>query len=548
VGAIIAWYDSKLVLANLVVPYEAPMEPAKSMTDARKPKNIIDEQIDGLLKKLNLPASPACTDAEFIRRVTVDTLGRLPSIEETRNFLASSAADKRDKLIDTLLASPEFTDYWTYKWSDMLQLNGTLLRPQPIKAYYNFIHDHVEKNTPWDAFVREIITSTGESQINGATNFYALNQSPEDMVENSCMAFMGLSIGCAKCHNHPLEKWTNDQYYAVANLFSRVKGKGWGGETREGDGIRTLFVVNSGELVQPRTGKPQLPATLDGKSIPFDDPQDRRIHFANWLTAPDNPYFSRAITNRVWANYMGVGLVEKIDDLRISNPASNAALHQSLANYLVEQKFNLKSLMKLIMQSNSYQRSSETLAGNQADQRFYSHFYPRRMMAEVLHDAVVQVTGVTTKFETIAFPGNDKQKTDFYPEGTRAIELYDAAVENYFLSAFGRNQRMIVCDCERSQEPTMVQVMHLSNGDTINQKLKDSNSQVSRIMALRKAGMSDDALLDEIYLSCFSRYPNKRERTELQSILPPVGGKEERPILEDLYWSFLSSREFLFNH
>ncbi len=546
-GAIVAWYDSKLAIARTTVPYANTPQDVVGADD-RKPRNFIDEHIDAQLTRLSLVASPNCTDAEFLRRAYVDTIGRIPTLEETRNFLADTSEDRRDKLIEKLLESPEFVDYWAYKWSDILMLNGTLLRPAALKTYYQWIHNHVEKNTPWDEMVRQIVTSTGESTENGATNFYALNQTPEEMTENASQAFMSLSIGCAKCHNHPLEKWTNDQYYAMANIFSRVKAKGWGGEGRNGDGARTLYVATSGELVQPRTGKPQPPTPLDGESMAFDNPEDRRIKFAHWLTSPDNPYFAKAITNRVWANFYGVGLVEEVDDLRISNPPSNSELFDAATQHVVDSKFDLKSLMRTILQSNAYQRSSKPLAGNEAESRFYSRYYPRRIMAEVLHDAVVQVTGVSTKFDTVAFPGNDKQKTDFYPEGTKAIQLYDSAVENYFLSTFGRNPRNIVCECERSSEPTMVQVMHISNGNTINDKLQSKESRVEKLLQLRRNGLSDEALVDEIYLTCFSRYPTPEKRRQLVQFLPPVNSDEERATIEDLFWGLLSTREFLFNH
>jgi hypothetical protein len=543
VGAIVAWYSSKLAIARITVPYSN-----EGTFEYPTARNFIDEQIDRQLALLRLPASARCSDAEFIRRACVDTIGLLPTPDEVRKFLADGSADKRDKLIDELLTRPEFVDYWTYKWSDVLMLNGTLLRPQPLKTYYLWIRGHVERNTPWDQFVREVVTSTGSSVQNGAVNFYSLFQSPEEMSENACQAFLGLSVACAKCHNHPLEKWTNDQYYAMANLFARVKAKGWGGESRSGDGERTVYVATSGELVQPRTGKPQPPTPLDGEALPFDDPADRRIHLTTWLTSPDNPYFARSIANRVWANFFGVGIVESIDDLRVSNPASNEELLSATAKFVIDNKFDLKVLMKAILQSNAYQRASEPLPGNKDDKRFYSRYYPRRMMAEVLHDAVVQVTQVPSKFDQIGFPGADKQTTDFYPVGTRAIQLYDAAVENYFLTTFGRNQRRIVCECERSNEPSMVQVLHISNGDTLNEKLKTADNRVDKLLKLRREGMSDATLLDEIYLMCLARYPTERERTEFLAMLPEPGTADERVVLEDLFWAVLSSREFLFNH
>ncbi|MFG0336155.1 MAG: DUF1549 domain-containing protein, partial [Maioricimonas sp. JB049] len=346
-GAVVGWYASQIAIARITVPFTAPetAHEKPQVVDQREPRNFIDEHVDRQLVRLNLPASPACSDSEFIRRAYVDTIGLLPTAEDVTAFLADTAEDKRDRLIEELLGREEFVDYWTYQWSDVLMLNGTLLRPEALKAYYEWIRGHVEKNTPWDQTIREVLTATGNSFENGATNFYALHQTPEDMTENASQAFLGLSISCAKCHDHPLEKWTNDQYYGMANLFARVKAKGWGGESRNGDGLRTLYVVSSGELVQPRTGKPQPPTPLDGESLSFDDPTDRRVHLAEWLTAPENPYFARSITNRVWANYFGVGLVENVDDMRVSNPASNEELLAAAAGFVVEKKFDLKELM-----------------------------------------------------------------------------------------------------------------------------------------------------------------------------------------------------------
>ncbi|QDT65605.1 DUF1549 domain-containing protein [Calycomorphotria hydatis] len=548
-GAVVAWYSSKIAIARITVPFPTVSGPdADVLVDTRPPANFIDEHIDQQLIRLNLPASPGCSDSTFVRRAYLDTIGRLPSPNEVRDFLTSSAEDKRNQLIEQLLNSSDFVDYWTYQWSDVLMLNGALLRPKALKAYYDWLHKHVESNSPWDVMIREILTATGDSYENGATNFYALYQSPEDMTENACQAFMGLSIGCARCHNHPLEKWTNDQYYGMANLFARVKAKGWGGQGASGDGLRTLYVAEEGDLVQPRTGFPQAPTPLDGDSLALNDTSDRRLPLAEWMTSPENPYFAKSITNRIWARYFGVGLVESVDDMRVSNPASNEELLQAASDYLVEQKFDLKSLMRMILLSNAYQRTSDPLPGNKEEKRFYSRYYPRRLMAEVLHDCVVQVTEVPSKFDHIEIAGANRQKTDFYPLGTKAVQLYDAAVENYFLSTFGRNPRNIVCECERSAEPSTVQVLHISNGSTINHKLKDEKSCISSFLKLRADGMSDYAILDEIYLDCLARYPNARERQNILSVLPPPGDKEEREVVEDIYWAIFSSREFLFNH
>lgn len=542
-GAVTAWFSSQIVIARIVVPYDHTLD-ALVFTSAPH-RNFIDETVLKQLQRLNLKPSSRCTDEVFIRRAYLDTIGTLPTSTEVRDFLADESADKRDRIIEALLLRPEFIDFWTYHWSDLLLLNGTSVNPEAVNAFYKWIHDRVEKNTPWDQFVHAIVASRGSNIEHGATNFYAIHQSPEDMAETVSQAFLGLSIGCAKCHNHPLEKWTNDQYYAFANLFSRVRAKGWGGDARSGDGKRTLITVSSGELVQPKTGKPQMPTPLDAEPIPFDAPGDRREHAAKWLTSAENALFSRAITNRVWKNFFGVGLVEQVDDMRTSNPASNEELLAAAAKYLVEQKFDLKALMRTILQSEAYQRRSETLPENAGDQRQYSRYFPRRLMAEVLLDAVSQATDVPTEFNKIVFLGSDVRDTKDYPKGTRAIQLHDSAVQSYFLQTFGRNQRRITCECERSDTPSLVQVLHISNGETINQKLSAADNRLTKWMAEAK---SDSDLLDEIFLTCVARLPSSGEKDELLPLLASTAAEEKRLVLEDLVWSILSSREFLFNH
>jgi hypothetical protein len=542
-GAVTAWFASKVVFARVTAPYDNHV-PAPIFANAPR-RNFIDNAVLAQLQLLNLPPSPAASDAEFLRRAFVDTIGTLPTKDEVRSFLGDTASDKRDRLIESLLSRPEFVDYWAYKWSDVLLVTGERLRPQSVKAYYNWIRGHVEQNTPWDEFVRLIVTAQGSSHENGATNFYALHQDPEGMSENVAQAFLGLSIGCAKCHNHPLEKWTNQQYYAMANLFARVRAKGWGGDPRNGDGLRTVLVVDKGELTQPLTGKPQPPTPLDGTPLDFDSTEDRRVHLADWLTARDNPYFARSITNRIWANFFGVGLVEQVDDMRASNPASNEALLAAASAFLVEKDFDLKTLMRLILQSETYQLSSQPLPENAAEKRFYSRYYPRRMMAEVLLDAISQVTGIPSEFNEIAYPGADRQETDFYPKGTRALQLYDAAVNSYFLQTFGRNERAITCECERSDEPSMIQVLHISNGDTINGKLRAEGNEVDRLLTNIPRAYE---MVEDVYLRSLSRYPTDREMAMLLAILNETPDDERRVVVEDLFWSVLSSREFLFNH
>ncbi|MBL9125817.1 MAG: DUF1549 domain-containing protein, partial [Planctomycetaceae bacterium] len=460
-GAITVWYLSRVVTASILVPYEAEI-PRERFAQAPR-HNFIDELVLEKLAQLNVPPSEPASDAEFLRRAHLDTIGVLPTVAETKQFLADTAPDKRERLIDALLARPEFVDYWTYKWSDLLLVNSEALTAPQMWSYYNWIRNNVAANTPWDALVRQLVTATGNTLENGAANFFVLHQDPLDLSETTSVAFLGMSINCARCHNHPMEKWTNSQYYAMANLYARVR-------TKNGpSGSRVIFSATEGDVLQPLTGKPQPPCPLDGEPLEIDDPRDRRGALAAWLTSPENPYFSRAITNRVWANFFGAGLVENIDDLRLTNPPSNAALLDAAAGHLARSGYDLKSLMKVILQSATYQASSRSLPENAADRRSYSRYYPRRLMAEVLLDAFAQVTGAPSKF-----PG--------YPEHWRALQLPDSNVASYFLKTFGRPDRVITCECERGAEPSMVQVLHISNGDAINSKLEAPGNRIEQLL------------------------------------------------------------------
>ncbi len=530
-GAISAWYLSQNVIATVSSPYETPVDAAVLASAERS--NFIDDAVLAKLKSLNIPPSPRCSDSEFLRRVFLDTIGVLPTADEVRAFLTDESPDKRDRLVDQLLTRPEFVDYWAYKWSDLLLLSGEKLRPQALKSFYDFIRRNVADNTPWDEFVRQIVLAKGSTFDNGAANFYSLHQDPLDMAETTSMAFLGMSIQCAHCHDHPLEKWTNNDYYGFASLFARVRGKGWGGDFRSGDGHRVIFLDDESELIQPRTGKPQPPKPLDGQALSFESVEDRRLAAASWLTSPTNPYFSRAIVNRVWANFFGVGLVEKVDDLRLTNPPSNPELFSALAAFLVsgDRPYDLKKLMRLILTSQSYQRGSQATKGNEPDERFYSRYYPKRLKAEVLLDIMSQVTASPTAFKD-------------FPAGTRAMQLPDANIASEFLKTFGRPERILTCECERSDEPSMTQVLHILNGETLLIKLEAKDNRLSKQL---EANLPPEQLADELFLAALSRFPTDRERQKMSEILSVASPEERRQSVEDLYWSVLSSKEFLFN-
>ncbi len=536
-GAITAWYLSRIAIATISVPYENKVKPA--VFAKAKKRNFIDELVLEKLRDLNLPPSPSANDGEFIRRAFVDTIGMLPSVPETREFLASKSPKKRDELIELLLNRPEFVDYWSYKWSDLLLVNSERLRPPAMWSYYNWIRNNVAANTPWDQFARKLVTAQGSTLENGAANFFVLHEDPSNMAETTSVAFLGMSVNCAKCHNHPMEKWTNDEYFGFANLFARVRAK-----SGAADGDRIIFAAAQGDLVQPLRGKPQAPRPLDGKALSLEDPGDRREALADWLTSRDNPYFTRAIVNRIWANFLGVGLVVNVDDLRVTNPASNEKLLSAAAKYLADHNFDLKALMRAILQSETYQRSSQALPENAADRRFYSHFYPRRMMAEVLLDAVSQVTAVPTEFATDLRNANQGLGSK-YPAGFRALQLPDTKISSYFLKAFGRSPREVTCECERSAEPSMAQALHLANGDTVNQKLSAKGNRLEKWLADK---LTPAQMIEEASLGALSRYPTATEKEQILKILGGVNETEKRAALEDVVWAMISSREFLFNH
>ncbi len=535
-GTITAWYLSRLAVATVTSPYEQKVNPGDFA--AVTPRNFIDERVLEKLRELNLPPSPRCTDGEFIRRAFLDTLGILPTSDETRAFVADTAPDKRDRLIEGLLRRPEFVDFWAYKWSDLLLVNSNTLPEQSMWSYYQWIRRQVDLNTPWDELVRNLVTATGSTLENGAGNFFILHDEATKIGETISVAFLGMSINCAKCHNHPMEKWTNDQYYAFANLFSRVRSKN-GAVTGE----RVVFSDTSGDLTQPLRGKAQPPTPLDAAPISLTSTEDRRIPLAKWLTAPENPYFARAIVNRVWKNFFATGLVEAVDDLRMTNPASNEKLLSETAAYLISHHFDLRAVMRAILQSETYQRSSVPLAGNQDDTRFYARYYPRRLMAEVTLDAVSQVTGVPTAFRMDHRNAN-KGLGDFYPMGYRALQLPDSNTASYFLTSFGRPDRIKTCDCERTNEPSMAQALHLANGDTLNQKLEAKGNRLEKLV-----GLEDEKVVDEAYLVALSREPSEREKGAMEKALGEAKTPADRRIaLEDIFWSLMSSREFLFNH
>ncbi len=533
-GSISVGFASRVARVTVTAPHDTKLD-AKVFASAPR-RNPIDEINLAKLAALRIPPSPDADDPAFLRRAYLDATGTLPTVEQAEAFLADRSSGRRARLVERLLASPEFIDYWAYKWSDVLLVSSRKLPAPSMWAFYRFVRESVANNVPWDRFARSIVTAQGSTLANGAAAYFVLHRDPIDLTESTSMAFLGLSLTCARCHNHPLEKWTQDQYYNFASLFARVKIKD--GDT-EGDEI--VSNARDGEVLHPRRGVARPPAPLDETPMRPDDPRDRRTVFADWLARPDNPYFARAAVNRVWSNFFGRGLVDPEDDLRATNPPSDAALLDWLVADFIAHRYDMKHLIRTIMGSAVYARSSVPVAGNESDGKFLSHYRVKRLPAEVLLDAISRVTEVPT-----SFPG--------YPSGWRSLQLPDSQVASTFLDSFGRAPRIATCSCERSADPSMSQALHLANGETINNKLRSDASAAARAAAGKR---DDAAIVDRLFLAALSRRPSAHERERMLQALrdatagitdPKAAATSRRQAIEDLYWAVLTSREFLFNH
>lgn len=540
-AAIAVWYSNLVATAWITSPLENQIDPHVFRQAERH--NFVDELVLQKLETLHVPPSPVCSDTEFIRRAYLDAAGILPTPADVRRFQDDRRPDKRARLIDRLLRRPEFVDYWAYKWSDLLLVSTRRLARPDLWSFYQYIRQSVADNKPWDRFAREILTAQGSTLRNGAANYFVLHKDVTDLTEATSVTFLGMSLTCCRCHNHPLEKWTQDQYWEMASLFGRVGLKN--GERADEVIVESL---PSGEVLHPRRSIPMPPTPLDARPLPPDSPMDRREYLARWITAPENPYFARAIVNRVWRNFLGRGLVEAEDDIRQTNPASNQELFEALARDFVKHGYDVKGLMRTIMNSATYQRSSRPVSGNESDDRYYSHYLIRRLPAEVILDAYAQVTGVPTPFTQINTPGRSEQNAyGDAPLGLRALQLPDSAVVSPFLDAFGRPERVQTCSCERDQDSSVAQALHLDNGHTLNDKLRSASSLPARWV---KEKISDDEAIQRIFVLALCRKPTRAEADRFQKLM--AEGKAEkagrREVLEDLCWAVLTGREFLFNH
>ena len=497
--------------------------------------NVIDKHVNAKLKKLRIYPSELCGDREFIRRVSIDICGQLPTVEEVSAFVASDDINKRSVLIDQLLDQDEFMDVWVMKWAELLQIRTS--RTIDAKAaflYFQWLQQKFYDETPLNEIVIELLSATGDTFENPATNFYEVDRDKLKTAENVAQVFLGMRIQCAQCHNHPFDRWTMEDYYSFASFFAKVRVKPTADPRN-----KVVSYGGGGEVKHPVNGAVMVPKFLGGDS-PNVKGKDRRNVLAQWIADPENPYFAKNVSNIVWAHFFGRGIVDEVDDVRISNPPVNADLWDELGQSFVKSGYDLKQLVRLICNSRTYQLSTRANESNQSDLTNFSHASLRRMRAEVLLDVLAQVTGTYNKYTGL-------------PRGARATQIADGNTSNYFLRTFGRSTRESACSCEVKQEPNLSQALHLLNGDSVHKKIK----QGKLVAEWQKSGMGIEEIVQQLYLRTLARAPTDSEMESVLKTLEDwqVDSKEkaevrkaEKMALEDLFWALLNSSEFMFNH
>lgn len=524
--------EGQATIAMFVSPYG----PSPRLADWTS-NNFVDETAVQKFRELGIAPSPLCDDTTFMRRTYLDAIGTLPTPEETDAFLARSEPNKRELLIDELLGltgdptldrhNDQYAAFWTLKWSDLLRntSNGQTADQQRMWAMHNWIKESFRTNKPFDKFVREVITAKGSIYSSGPASYFKIHRNSSELAEATAQLFLGVRLQCAKCHHHPFEKYSQADYYSFAAFFSRVGNKNsqefglFGRET-------VVMVKSSGSVRHPRTGQTLPPKPLDGDET--DHELDRRIPLADWLTSSANRDFARSVANRYTGYLLGHGLVEPVDDMRATNPPTNPAMLDALADHFTGHNFDLKQLIRVIMTSRLYQLSSRPTEQNVADSKFYSHFKVKRLGAEALLDAVDYVTDSRTKFKGL-------------PLGTRAIELPDGEYPDYFLATFGKPKRASVCECERMPDENLGQALHTLNGDILATKIADAKGRVARLLADTK---DDATLIRQVYRVTLCRLPTSDELSAATEFLKEAPTRKE--FCEDLLWTLINSKQFLF--
>ena len=523
-AAIVARYREQVASSRITVPLNQDLAIPAELAKWNR-SHFIDRLVADKWEQLHLFPSFEADDATFHRRVFLDLIGKLPAPAEVATFLADTHPDKRVQLVDRLLSRPEYADYWALKWADLLRINREDLGARPAYQYHQWLRKSLQQNQPYDQFLRELLTAQGSNERNGAVNFYTAFPAPNDLSIAVSQVFLGVRLECARCHHHPYEKWGQDDFYGLAAFFPRVqKKKGVGAEL-------VFFVGDKGEVRHPRTNAIVPPHVLLG--VPWDSAthSDPRHFLADWMTAPQNPFVARTLVNRVWAQLMGRGLVEPIDDMRDTNPSTNEPLLMALAQDFVTQRFDVRQLIRTITTSRVYGLSSQPNVSNARDTQNYSRAYRKRLGAEVLLDAVSDVTGDAHSFSGM-------------PPGTRAVQLWDHRLPSSFLDTFGRPQRKTVCQCERVSETSLGQVLHLMNAPVVSDKI---SSPAGRASSLAASERSVDDIIVELYLATFGRPPRDAELSAARTAFA-AEGSTRRSAAEDVLWALLNSAEFVLNH
>ena len=497
--------------------------PRAGVTFARPAENnFIDGHVWNKLQVLGIVPSEGADDAMFLRRAMLDATGTLPSAEESREFLASTDPEKRARLIDRVLDREEFADYWAMRWADILRVDSDKITPQGVVGTTRWLRKQIATNRPYDQFVYDIVTARGNSTAEGPASFFKAVDGAEAMARSISQLFLGVRIECAQCHHHPSEKWGQDDYFAFAGFFTGVATKPlpFGGQA--------VFSRGGADLKNPRTGLVVPTRALGAPPVEFSPNDDRRQALARWMTAPDNPFLARSIVNRLWSHYFGRGLVMPIDDMRATNPASNEPLLTALAAHMRDVKFDIKAFTRTMMNSRAYQLSSATNESNMLDEQNFSHAAHKALPAEVLLDAICQVTGVGEKFVG-------------WPTGFRAIQVWDNRMPSYFFKIFGRPTRVSVCECERSNEPSIAQALHLMNSPEIIGKIQSPDGHARQ---LAQSAMTPPEIINELYLAALSRPPQPGEAALMLEAFASAG-ENRRAAIEDILWALLNSKEFL---
>jgi len=523
--AVMARYQGQVATFRATIPLGA------DTASIPQPANFIDEAVFAKLKVLGIPPSAVCDDATFLRRVHVDVTGTLPSEQVTREFLADPSPDKREKLVDQLLSTESYADYFANKWN--LVLRNKKRQPDDTSgtyAFYRWIWESLYENRPYNEFVREIVSASGDVSVNPPVAWYREVNELNEQVEDTAQLFLGLRIQCARCHHHPFEKWSQHDYYGFAAFFSTVGQKNRQGQTQQMRDRRIFHTEKVAQSQNPRSGQNLKPTGLGGAPLEIPADRDPRQQLADWLGREDNPFFANALVNRYWKHFFDRGIVEPEDDMRATNPPSNPELLQGLAENFIKNGFDLKWLVRTICTSKTYQLSALPNDYNLKDKQNFSRYYPKRLTAEVLYDGFHQVTNTTQGYNGL-------------PAGTRAIQLADPTIGPYFLKVFGQPQADTACECERSQEANLAQSLHLLNSSEVQTKIGSGRAAALASDAMR----THEEKIREIYRWTYSREP---QPDELQIALAHIARHEKEPKVayEDILWALINTKEFLFNH